>query len=633
MAGGRNTRAYDVRLGSLGLVIAGGRSGREGKPINPAWSVDWETPELEGDPGLSEVPNRQETWHFGGGFGRSYVPGCYSYAENMDGSQPGCIIMGPLVTRKTFGGSASCSDFFEVDGKLYALSGRYCKRIDPSDDTVKTPDSGADGIDFGASVTASKAKEYQGNIYVGFTSDTPIQQFTGSAWSNDDPTPGGSDTATRAKFFAKDYVEEAGWRLWMVYGTASMVGASGSPLDNANLGTVYTIGDTGQAATGVVGTDGGIWIAKKDGLYLHDGTDRSHNVLESMGRIISVDNGRELMADGSVLYVPHVAGLLEYNRLSGGIRSVQPFAYTGNISGIVGTPTAQTKLGPWHYVAIYDGTNAWILKGRYPMEGEGIPQGWVGPMIWHPIVKIATCRIDCMWLSGLTTPARLWFGYTSSTTYDVGYIRVSKTGNSLAESSMTYAASGSVYFSPQTFGVAGTNKELIGFDIENEGFDATTYAALFVSRDGGSYTQWGSSATTAGRTRLTLPSGTWSGYNLRWRLDLTNASSSATPKITAVVGRASLRPTWKKRITMQILASDDMTLRDGSKLAAHKQTAASLLTTLEGYADDAPMTLQDWWTGSLRETTVLVGRPREQMIEQRGNDPASYGCELVCREV
>ena len=80
-------------------------------------------------------------------------------------------------------------------------------------------------------------------------------------------------------------------------------------------------------------------------------------------------------------------------------------------------------------------------------------------------------------------------------------------------------------------------------------------------------------------------------------------------------------------------AHDDMTLRDGSKLAAHKQTAANVLTTLEGYADDAPMTLQDWWTGSLRETTVLVGRPQEQMIEQRGNDPSGYGATISVAEV
>lgn len=443
-------------------------------------------------------------------------------------------------------------------------------------------------------------------------------------------------TTVKASAFAKDWIDGTDWRLWRVIrGTVTIDNNSDDPLeaDNWAPATPYSVGDSGAAVTGMTASGQTIWIAKADGLYAFDWTTRADNKLQAVQQLVNSNNGINLLAETGTVYFPHEMGLLEYDQASGRTRSVQPAAATGYslpngvTRGITGRVTAQVKLGAWHYAAVYNGTDSYILKGREP--NEGMPQGWVGPMIWHPIVEISSVQITAMAIQGDVTPARLWFGYTSGTDYVVAFIRISKTGNHLAEASMTYAASGSIWFSPLDFGEPGSPKELLGFDIENEGFDSNTYAALFVSLDGGAFTQWGSNATTAGRTRLGLPSsGTWRGHQVRIRLDVTNASSTSTPKIKPVVARATIRPVIQDLVTCEILCMDDLRLRNGSR---ERQKGQELLTALNDLRDAAPKTCIDFWTGSSRSRTVIVERVAEQMIEQRGNDAAGYGVQLVFR--
>lgn len=615
-------RRFDVVLDGSGYLVAG-------LPKKPEWDSHGEPSEMGEQTHGGDAAVRMESCHLGAGYGLTYVPGCYSYALNLDASQPGLITLGPLVTRLTFGGSASVSDFFEIGSVLYALAGRYCKKIDVTNDTIGTPDSGAAGIDFGASTVASKAIDFAGNIYVGFTSDTAIQKFTGSAWSNLDPDTGAA-TLARAKYWGKDYLDSQGWRLWAGYSTAYAKGCTSNPLQVANYhANPYTIGDTGQSITGMTGGDGLIWVAKADGLYLLDGTDRNNNVLGDAAKLIDASNGANLISAGGRLYYPHATGLLEYDRAAGSIESVQPFARTGNVSPIYGAITAQARLASWHYAAIYNGTDTYLLKGRYPSPGEGLPEGWIGPMIWHPIAKLTGVQVNAMWVSGLTTPPRLWFGYTVGSTYDVGYIRIPKNGNQLVEANLTFAASGSLYYSPITFGSAGTPDEMVALDIENEGFSASTYAAALVSFDGGAYAAFGSNATTAGRTRISLPAGTWRGYRTSVRQDLTNASSASTPKIRATAARAKNRPAQRNVYTTTLLCMDDMRLRDGSR---ETRTGAGLVTTLEALRDAGPKTLVHYWTGAATTKTVFVEQADAVVIAGRGDEPVQYGVKLVMTE-
>ena len=491
---------YDLVLDTLPLTLVRDEGDR------PMWQRESIPLEEGQQTSSSDRPHPFVTCHFGGGYARFNVQGCYDEALNVDCSIPGVVILGPKQTDLTISGSANVSDFFEIGGKLYVLAGRYCKRLDPSDDSVKTPNNGADGKDFGAGAVATKAVLFEGNAYIGFSSDTPIEEFSGSAWDNVDPDTS-SATVVRAKYWGREYMDEVGDRLWAAYSSVYVRGcATGDdPLkaDDWSPATPHSIGDSGHAITGMVSADNRIYVAKTNGLYDFDSASRFANILKHVEQFTSSTNGVNTITDGRHIYYPHETGLIEYSRESRGARSVQPYGASGSTSRY-GRITAQTILGKWHYVALYDGTDTWIMKGRYPDDDESMPQGWMGPMIWHDVTKLASVQCDALKVCGLTTPARLYYGRGAN----AGYIKIAKTSNPLVElSGQAFAATGSLYLSPINFMSPGSIDDLVGFDIENEGFTASNYVNVYVSFDGGSCPDGGSGRVSGERDELDEPSG------------------------------------------------------------------------------------------------------------------------------
>lgn len=614
----------------------------------PVWRVD-RVPAIAGtEARLDEVPISWRTFHYGFGFSESSVPGCYDYADNMDCRWPGLAILGPLVTTValTDDGTNRVKAFFEENSQIYVLKGRYCQRIaitngtTPSDDqasVAQTPDTGADGIDFGSgtpALLAQTAIDFAGKTYIGFGNDTPVYSFNGTTWSNDDPTPGGSDTTVRLQYAAKDYLDgagggaAAGWRLWSAYGTNSVSGclAGNDPLDSANWATAWTVGDTSHGVTGLVSVDyNALFVAKTNGLYTLDATGRHANVLQSVEFLVDGGNGINTIADGALIYYPHLLGLPTYDARSGDILQVQPGGKTGNRSAVRGIVTAQTIGGEWHYVALYNGTDSYLLAGRFPSGGEAMPPGWVGPKIWHPLAKLTGVRCDAMFLSGLTDPPRLWFGHGEN----AAFIRLPKSGNVIAElgtGGLRFASSGSLYLSPHDWDQPGLPKELLGFELENEDVSATNYVDLYVSLDGGGWNSIGR-AEVRGRSQFYLPaSGNWRANRVVFRLDCTNATSTATIKIKPLTARASIRAPKQEIVTTAILLEDDLPRRDGG---TGRRSAQTMLDDLAALEDAGRVTLVDWWQGKERQRSILVHRVQETLIGQPGDKAAHYAANLT----
>ena len=613
-------RRYDLTVANQGLIVVRDRNGV------PQWKASV-IPCAQGDD--ASVQDREQRWktmHFGAGFGRTSVDGGYSHAENLDCSEPGLVLPGPAVTTLTISGSANTAGFFELSSKLYVLAGRYCKRIDPSDDTVKAPNSGSDGMDFGAGAAATEAVNFGGNIYIAFSSDTAIQKFTGTAWSNIDPDTSAA-TSARATHFAKDWLDGYGWRLWGSYSSFYVKGCDSNPLQAADWGpaTPYSIGDGGHAITDMVSAGNRIFIAKTNGLYGLDCYGRSSNIMESVELLVDSDNGKQcLYADGAVFY-PHLMGLIRYNRSDESMAIITPFAATGNTSAITGKIVGQVSLGLWHYLAIYNGTDSYILKGRSPSSSEAVPQGWIGPMIWHPFVKLAGSQITCLYLSGLTSPPRLWFGIGAN----CGYIRIPKSGSVLSEiANMTFSTAGSLYLSPEDFSQPGNIKDAILFYLENQNISSANSAQIQLAYDGGAYAAFGSPATSPSLATINRPStGIWRGYKTYARIDLANAAtaSTAAPRLLPLVGRAATRPDMRQIIDTSVYCEDELELRDGSH---ERVSGQGLLTHLLNQVDAAPVTISDYWTGSIRNRTCLVHKVVEGMVGQDQRSPAAYGADV-----
>ena len=617
-------RAYDLILNGDGYILA------QDKGV-PIWTEDSIPTELGQDAPMGERNVEMRTFHLGYGYGEHYVPGCYDYAVDADCSQPGMIVAAGLLTTITgvADGSNLVTDFFELGGNIYAIGGRYCRQINTTTDALVALGAAVTGKDFGASTVVTKAVEFDGAIFVGFSSSTPIWKFTGSAWSQ--------AATVQAKYFAKDWLDvpgAVGWRLWRGYSTNSVDGVlTGSdPLTAANWGpaTPFAIGDTSQALTGLVGMRHAVWACKADGLYGLDSSGRATNLLQAIAHLKSANNGVNPIAIDDYICLPHIMGLLEFNPRTAGsnLQSIQPGGDPGNTSPVYGRVTAQTYLAGWHYVAIYNGTDTYILKGRRPHEGEAIPPGWIGPKIWHPLVKIPAKTVNCMHVSGLTTPNRLWMGAGQ----DVAYITVSPINNPLSESGHTYAAAPSIYLSPIDFGARGIDKELMGFDIENSGFSSSTFAQLKLSIDAGAYTQWGLSATTASRTRLSRPAtGSWRGYNTKMRLDITNASSASTPKVKGLIARAALRPQYEDVLSFSIILADAQKTADGRSSRVAADTA---LGTLKALRNSPPVVLTDYWKGDARSRNVVVEKAGPmRLIEQHEFAPPAWISEVTVRVI
>ena len=617
-------RTFDLVLHGNGYMLA------KDKGV-PVWTEESIPTELGAEAPIGERSEEMRTWHLGYGYSEHYVPGCYDYAVDADLSQPGMAVAAGLVTSITgvADGSNLVTDFFELGGNLYAIGGRYCRQINFTDDILVTLGAAVTGKDFGVSTIVSKAQEFDGSEFVAFTSATAIWKFTGSAWTQ--------AATTQAKYWAKDWLDVSGavgWRLWRGYGTNSVDGVlTGSdPLTAANWGpaTAFTIGDTSQAITGMVGLRHGIWVAKADGLYGLDASGRSTNLLQAIAHLKSANNGVNPIAIDDFICLPHVMGLLEFNPRASreNLQSIQPGGDPGNTSPVYGRVTAQTYLAGWHYVALYNGTDTYILKGRRPKEGEALPPGWVGPKIWHPLVKIAGKTVNCLHVSGLSSPNRLWMG----TGQDVAYITVSPTNNPLSETGHKYAAAPTIYLSPIDFRARGIDKEMMAFDIENSGFSSSTFAQLLLSLDGGAYTNFGLSATTAGRTRISRPNtGSWRGYNTKMRLNITNGASTSTPRVKGLVARAALRPQHEDILTFSLILADAQKTAEGSSGRVAADTA---VTNLKNLRNAGPVTLTDYWRGRARSRNVIVERVAPlRVIEQEGYAPAAWASEVTARVI
>lgn len=621
---------YDLLLDGVGFVVPIGADGK------PRWAVRSISAEQGQVASIEDLPVTWKTWHLGYGYGESHVDGCYHYAEGIDARWPGLLIMAPLVTTVslTADGTNRVSGIFEqVSGAstyLYVLHGRYCSRINLTDDTevaIPSGAGGADGRDFGSSTVSTKAVNFQDNAsaamtYVGFSGTTNVFEFSGTAWTQ-------ATDDVDALYWCRDWSDAAlNYRLWRAYGTNSVAtcAAGDDPLAAASWSTAWAVGDLSSSLTGMIAADyNQVFVAKRDGLYRLDPTGRNANVFEQVGFLKDVDNGVNLLWANGRVYYPHMMGLLAYEPSSGETPSVQPGDKTSNRSAVRGIITAQAAAGPWHYVALYNGTDTYLLAGRYPTPGESLPPGWVGPKIWHPLAKLSAVRCDAMHFSGLTSPPRLWFGHGTN----VAYIRLPKGGDVISEldaSTLTFQTSGSIWFSPHDWGVPGAAKELIGFDIECSNISSSTYVDLYIRLDRGGWQNWGRAQVT-GRSTLYLPSGDWRGHQIEMRLDVTSASSTSTPQIKPIVGKASIRPRRRKLVTTTVYCMDGLHLRNGE--IERRKTGQILLDHLRNLEEGGPITVTDWWTGRSREQTATVHNVQETMIEQRGDDPAGYGADVT----
>ena len=156
--------AFDVLIGSRGYLLA--RSTQLGYGAR-AWSVKSSSQSTANlspsermyatQPSVAEAPMVWKSAHLGYGADRQIQEGRYNWATNVDARFPEQVLPGPLITELTASMGENVLGFFEQDGQLFFVGGRYCKRVTPSDDIELAKDFGANTCATGLAVHNSTA--------------------------------------------------------------------------------------------------------------------------------------------------------------------------------------------------------------------------------------------------------------------------------------------------------------------------------------------------------------------------------------------------------------------------------------------------------------------------------------------
>ncbi len=205
-------------------------------------------------------------------------------------------------------------------------------------------------------------------------------------------------------------------------------------LGGAEWTSAAYIGDTSTSITNVFLVNDSLMIGKTDGLWNYDSDGGIHQLRPDLAKNISTDNFKYITEWASGLYHSEINGMGETTSRNT-YDPMGPLHDIGNIGkrgDIVGMAADKDFL----YIAIDEGTNTHIYKGREVYrESIGLRWEWC-PWIFigtYTTATLATCQHT-------TTDRRLWFGYTTGTTYATAYVVLSD--NPTADSNARFCASG-----------------------------------------------------------------------------------------------------------------------------------------------------------------------------------------------
>ena len=616
--------AWAIYINSLPYPVAMGKAG-------PVWETS-RVPAIEGQSqGLQEVEREYRSGHSGYGWSQYVGPNTYHYAIGADLRFPSQLMCGPKITtilQSQKNTSVGVTGFFELGSYLYTLSGRYINRIDPATDTVTDNatfpySSGGtgtllteaelfDGYAFIANSTLDYLLRLSGSTFTAMT-NAPLGQRLAKWWSETDWVLGISYTA-----------KSTTWLAWLAQNTDANVAANWTGFANSD----YSVGDADGSITGFVASERTPCIARNDGLFYLDREGRAPLLVPAVPK--DNNNGVNTIVDDSgQVWYPTKAGLYVRNLAEGRTEDVSPGRGLPDRSGIYGLKTAIAQFRSWFYVTVYDGTNSYLMAGRQREEGE---PGF-GSMIWHgALARFVGVKVTCMYISSLTDPPRLWFGLSSG---HVAYMRLPANGdNPLSDTSYRFSDTATVYFPADDYGMQKGN--LSSFAIQVEGMSTGSSVTVNISRDR-AYTGSGGliaelwtaiGSIDENGTLIVSTKGDKRFARCEFRLDIVNGSSTSTPVVKILTGRATRRPELKDVIHTTVLCYDEALSRYGIPSRYTGRYLADQLKDLDEYF---PVTLVDSWTGKEQESTVLVSTGAERIVRQEGDTAGGLAIDVTMK--
>jgi hypothetical protein len=309
------------------------------------------------------------------------------------------------------------------------------------------------------------------------------------------------------------------------------------------------------------------------------------------------------------MWVPHLRGLLAYKDLGDSgfsLRSVGPGRNLSTENPIHGRITALAGDDNWLYAALYTGTDTYILAGREYTFSDSQTT-----MLWHPLIKNAGAECDALFVSGLWTSPRLFFGINQ----DVGYIILPRNSdNPLQDSLCRYAPTGSIYYSSHTWNAPSTTKLWKSIEIQADNLGRMQYLTVSYRVDKGSWVVLGTAKVSPSTSLGITPSGV-AGQAIEIKLDFTQQSEQTPIIVRTVIARGIERPDTTDIISAVVRCADKLPLRTAGFCP---RTGAEILSELKALATHISVTLVDT-VGATRQVVVVPPVTEQPEYDQSGN--------------
>ena len=469
-------------------------------------------------PGLKHTPIGEAAWlseqvidsyDMGMGDALDYEENTYHYGTDVDPSEPGALVLGPLRTQLTIAVAPGNdpAGYFELGGRLYLVWGRYIREIGA---LSGTPTDTADR-DFGAGLLSTDAAIFRNAAIIALGNATPLQsRATGAA--------AGTYTVAPASLTA-DFVTVTEEFLYRAFsdGSVTQVAAcpqDSSPLTAANWSAPVDIGgDSGLAFTDLKTFGYQVIVGKRDGAYRTNRLGFAPNIIDEFKAYPDAANARKMNSYAQKFYIPHLRGLLRYD--GRGIRRVGLEALSthshANLGPVNGVYRALVSDGQWQYVAVWNGTDTYILKYHEITAADGTLRA-----VWHSHAVWSANQVTALHVTGLSgTNPSLWA--SSVTNNLISRFFLPAAGRvATQDSGYTYAVSGILYLPRLYFGSEENQKLFTEIVVEAD--NLTAFAEL---------------VTIAYRTTDNFP---WSATSPAFT-SLADISSSPSTQVVNVAGR------------------------------------------------------------------------------------------------
>lgn len=406
----------------------------------PLYSVIEDIPQHQ-----SQLRFAQENWIGGHGQYDFKQGDLYFEGQSIDTTQKGRVCLGPLITEVKEHGTPDtnldstpvCFLWFENASKWLVATAGEIYLYDPTDNDWDEATTEVAGVTHLAEVNGIAYASVGNSTKYYYSSD-------GDTWTQTD-----LDDGYAQKIFPAPNAAATATVLWK-YKTPNDLRNTSDGRTVAAGGVQWAsaavIGDTSADITNIFLINDSLMIGKEDNLYHYDSDGGLHPLLTDLRHNRSTSNFKYVVDWQTGVYMSIVRGMAEITSYSayepmGPITKIDDIGKIGDIVGL-----ASDK--DWLYVAVDEGTNTIIYKGReVRVSGQQREAGlrWE----WCPWVFLGTNACATMKVcQHSATDRRLWFGYGNNTAY------VILSDNPTADSAARFAASGWIRMSY----ASGTNR-------------------------------------------------------------------------------------------------------------------------------------------------------------------------------